>query len=273
MLPKGAKGFYRLLRKYFRVWLKMTANSFVVALASRFSAVFFVLGKVIRFIFFIAFLLVIFSRTQLLGGYNLVQVVFFFLTFNLVSIISQLFLREIYRFRSLIVRGDFDLVLVKPINPLFRVLAGGADVLDLITLPPLVAILAYTATKLGVAITAVNLTLYLLLIISGLIIAVAFHALVAAVGVLTTEVDNTIMLYRDLENMGRIPVDLYRQPIRAFLTFLVPVAVMVTFPAKVLMGLLSPLWVVFSFALAAVFLWGTLRFWRFSLTRYSSASS
>lgn len=272
MQPKGAK-ILQPLKKYLRVWAKMSANSFAVALSYRFSAAVLLLGKAIRFILLIAFLMIIFSRTQLLGGYNLPQMVFFFLTFNLVSTVSQLFFREAYRFRPMVVRGNFDFVLVKPINPLFRVLAGGADVLDLITLPPLIAILVFTATKLGVEITPTNLSLYLLLVGSGLVIAAAFHVLVLTIGVLTTEVDNTIMLFRDLENMGRIPVDLYRQPIRAFLTFLVPVAVMITFPAKVIMGLLSPLWVVFSFALAAVFLWGTLRFWRFSLTRYSSASS
>jgi len=40
---------------------------------------------------------------------------------------AQLLFRDVYRFRPKVVSGDFDLILVKPINPLFRVLLGGAD--------------------------------------------------------------------------------------------------------------------------------------------------
>ena len=57
----------------------------------------------------------------------------------LIDVISQFLFREVYRFRPLVVSGEFDLVLVKPVSSLFRSLAGGADVIDLITIPPYVS--------------------------------------------------------------------------------------------------------------------------------------
>lgn len=264
--------YWLAFKKYFRIWKILTLASFSISLVSRFGAILFFLGKTLRFIFFLLFLLILTGKTQVVAGYNLWQVVFFFMTFNLVDLTSQLFLREVYRLRPLVVSGNFDLVLVKPVNPLFRVLAGGADLLDLFTLFPLVAFLIYAAIKMG-GLDILGIIVYLLLLGNAFLIALALHTIVAAIGVLTTEVDNTIMLYRDLSSMARIPVDIYREPIRSFLTFVIPVGVMITFPAKALMGLLSIQFILISLILGVGLFFLGLGLWHFSLRRYSSASS
>lgn len=263
---------WQTLKKYLEIWKLMTFASFSISLTSRFGAVFFFLGKILRFVFFLLFLFLLAGKTRTIAGYNLWQAVFFFLTFNLVDLTSQLFFREVYRFRAMVVTGNFDLVLAKPINPLFRILAGGADILDFLTLFPILFFLVFAASKMG-GITVFGVVLYLLLYANALILAVALHTIVASVGVLTTEVDNTIMLYRDISNMARIPVDIYQQPIQAFLTFVVPVGIMITFPAKALMNLLSPQLILIPFLLGGTIFWLSLRFWHFALRRYSSASS
>ena len=48
----------------------------------------------------------------------------FYLCFNVVDTIGQMLFREVYRFRPLIISGGFDMVLVKPLSPLVRVLLG-----------------------------------------------------------------------------------------------------------------------------------------------------
>jgi ABC-2 type transport system permease protein len=73
--------------------------------------------------------------------------------------------------------------------------------------------------------------------------------------------------------MGRFPVDIYKQPLRNIITFIIPIGIMITFPAKALMGLLSPQWIVLSFTIAAVLLMISLTFWRYALRQYTSASS
>lgn len=122
-------------------------------------------------------------------------------------------------------------------------------------------------------ISLINIILYLGLVVNAFIIALSFHILVLSIGVLTTEVDNTIMLYRDLTLMGRVPVDIYLEPIRGILTFIIPVGIMMTFPAKALMGFLSIEAVLLSFLMAAFFLLSSIKLWRLALRNYSSASS
>ena len=198
--------------------------------------------------------------------------VLFYATFNLIDTAAQFFLREVYRFRSYVVSGDFDYFLTKPISPLFRSLFAGSDVLDLPLLIVSIILIFYTAAKIG-PINLISIITYILLIISALAIATAFHIFVISIGVMTTEVDNTIMLYRDLTQMGRFPVDIYREPISWFITFVIPVGVMMTFPAKSLLGQLSTGLLVVSPLIAVAFLILSIKFWKFSLSKYSSASS
>ncbi len=250
----------------------MTANAFSIALASRSGAILFLLGKILRAIFFFILLVLLVSQTKVLAGYNLYQTIFFFLTFNLIDTIIQLFLREVYRFRPMVVSGSFDLILTKPFNPLFRILAGGADILDVLMLIPYLLATGYVALLLG-PVSFVSIVLYGFLIVNGLVIAIAFHILVAALGVLTTEIDHTIMIYRDITSMGRVPVDIYQEPLRSFLTFVIPVGIMMTYPAKAFLGLLSPAGMIISFVFGAVFFLVNIKLWQYALTKYSSASS
>ncbi|MFZ5844839.1 MAG: ABC-2 family transporter protein [Patescibacteria group bacterium] len=217
-------------------------------------------------------MLALFSGTKTIAGYNLKQALLFFLTYNLIDTATQLFFREVYRFRQLVVTGDFDLVLVKPMSALFRALAGGADPLDLLMLIPYIGSLIYVAGNLS-DLTLGGVALYLLLLANGFLLATAFHIVVLALAVVTTEIDHTIMIYRDLTSMGRVPVDIYREPLRSILTFVVPVGLMMTFPAKALLGILKPVPVLASLALSGLFIYLSLRLWRYALTLYSSASS
>jgi ABC-2 type transport system permease protein len=231
----------------------------------------FLIGKLVRFGFFTLFLFYIVRGSESLSGYNTNQVIFFFLTFNVIDVFAQFLFREVYRFRSLLISGDFDLVLTKPMSPLFRVLMGGADIIDLVTIPPLLFAVVYVGRLLNPTIP--HATIYILLVLNGLIIATAFHILVISMGILTLEIDHTIMIYRDVVNLGKLPVDIYRQPLRSLLTYFIPVGIMVTLPARYLMGLASLRGVFISFFLGALLLFLSIRFWKVALKSYTSASS
>jgi ABC-2 type transport system permease protein len=260
------------MKKYFYFWLQMTNHLTQVAFASRFGALFFIFGKIIRFLFFLLFLFVITSKTKSLAGYSLWQVILFFLTFNLIDTIAQFLWRDVYRFRSYIISGNFDLVLTKPISPLFRALFGGSDILDLVTFVPLVVFLVYTLLQTG-GVTLVNLILYVLLVLNGLVIALSFHIFVLALGIITTEVDNAIWMFREITQLGRYPLRIFPKPLGIAFTYFLPVAAMITFPTHALLGLLTLQGVVVSFSFSSLLLVASLYFWREALKKYSSASS
>lgn len=259
------------MKRYFKIWLLMSRNSFLAVFNQKAALTIFLTGKLIRFFFFFGFIVFLLKGTKSLAGYNLSQTLLFFLTFNLIDTVSQFLFREVYRFRPLIVSGGFDLVLSKPVSALFRSLMGGADLIDLITIVPLTLATFYVASLLNPSM--LQTIFYILLLLNGLIIAAAFHIFVLGLGIVTLEIDHTVMIYRDLTALGRFPVDIYKEPLKSVITFLIPVGIMVSFPAKAIMGLISPAGVIWSLIFGGLVLFLSFRFWNFALKKYTSASS
>ena len=116
----------------------------------------------------------------------------------------------------------------------------------------------------------INLLAYLFSLIVGLLIATAFHIFILAFGIITTVVDHTILIYRDLAAIGRFPIEIYQEPIRFIFTFVFPVALMTNVPAQILMrknqGNMFAYGLIFSVGLLLLSLW----VWQRALKRYQS---
>lgn len=256
--------------KSIKIWLHYTNNAFQQVLSNRATLFIFMTGKILRVALFLVFLFFLLKGTKGIGPYSANEIIFFYLSFNLIDTLAQLFFREVYRFRPLIVSGSLDLILVKPVDPLLRVLLGGADVMDLMMFCLLtIAVIYFGTTQLTVS--PINWFLYIVLIINGLILSAAFYIFVLGLGVITTSVDHIVSIYRDFTSMLRIPVDLYAEPLRFFITFVLPLGIMITFPAKALLGNLTFPMYILSICFALISFYLSLKFWNFSLKKYSSA--
>lgn len=262
-----------MVARLIKIWLMIASRAAQAQLLTNWAGVLFIVGKIVRFLLFFVFLFAVLSSAKTLAGYTREQVIFFFLVFNLVDIIIQFFFRGVYVFRPLVVSGNYDLDLLKPLPSYFRPLFGWTDVLDFITLLPLWGYFLWFIFAHQLFAGFGNLLLFFLLLVNALLIAFAFHLFVCAVCVLTTEIDHLVWVYRDLSNMARFPTDIYQKGIQYVLTFTIPVVILITVPAKALLGLLSWQWVILSFVISGIALWGSLRFWKYALTQYSSASS
>lgn len=260
------------MKKYLKVWYLTTVNAVSVDLSKRFSAFLLIIGKSIRISLFGFFLALLFSGNSKISGYSLGEAAIFYLTFNLIDSLSQFFLRGTYNFRDLVVKGNLDFYLARPLNVLFSVLTAHTDILDFIMLGPIILTLGYFVFQLP-GLTLFSLVVYSILLLNGLLLATAFHLIAVSLAIVTYEVDNVIMIYRDLTALARIPVDFYREPVRFLITFVLPIGLMITFPAKFLLGALSLPMILLSLAISWSFFFLSLRVWEKALKLYSSASS
>lgn len=261
----------KTFRFYIKIWFLMAKNAILSWLNKRESVIIFVFAKVVRYFFYFSFLYFLVKKTNGIAGFSANQALFFTATYSLIDTTAQFLFRSVYTFRQLIASGDFDLILLKPINPLFRSIAGGPDLMDLITIPPIIAITVYFGVMLNPSL--VSFLMFILLILNAIIVSMSVHIFVVSLGIITLSVDNLIMIFRDFSSMGRFPIDIYKQPLKGFLTFIVPVGLMFSIPSKALMGLVSPVGFLISFSAAILFFIVSLKFWQFALKKYTSASS
>ncbi len=237
------------------------------------AAILFIIGKVARFLFYFVFLFYIVSGINNFVGYTRVEVIWFFLVFNLVDVTIQFLFRGVYHFRYLVVSGNFDLELLKPLPSFFRPLFGHVDIMDFITLIPLIGFSIWYVINHQLAGSLINVVYFLLLFTASIFIGFAFHLFVSSICVLTTEIDHLVWVYRDVTAMGRFPTDIYRGAVRFLVVFVIPVVLLITFPAKALLGRLSAWQVGLSLSTSLILSFLSLKFWYWSLKRYSSASS
>ena len=226
------------MRRYLKLYFIMSTHSIKTVLQHKKSIWFFMIGKIIRFAMFFVFVFGLLKSTKFLAGFTLNETLVFYLTFNVIDTFTQMVFREVYRFRYLVTSGELDGVLVKPYHPFLKVLMGGMDIMDLFILVPYIGLLIYFIFRLQ-DLTTMSLIIYFLLFINAFIIATAFHILVLALGILTTEVDHAMMIYRDLSKMAMVPVDIYKEPIRSLITFVLPIGIMITYPVKGLLNMLN----------------------------------
>jgi ABC-2 type transport system permease protein len=262
------------IRAYARVWLKLTAQQFQSQVANaRGAAILFIFGKLFRLASALLLVYVVVGKAKLIAGYSLNEAVFLLMLFNLTQTISQLFLRGVYIFRQKVVDGTFDFYLLNPLSELFYSLFSYTDALDMIVTTPYIIFVFWAWVQAGYAITLPAVIALLAVIVISTLMVTAWHIIIIAVGVKYLEVDNTVMLYRDLERMGAFPVAIYGKFGENLLTYVFPFALMATIPVQLVFGLFNP-WYLVGFALLAlVQLKFALWLWHRALLSYSSASS
>ncbi len=262
------------MKAYFRVWLKLTIQQFESQIAnSRGAALLFMFGKLFRLATAFLMLYVIMGKAKLIVGYTLPQAILILAIFNFVSTISQLFMRGIYMFRQKVVDGTFDFYLLNPLSELFYSLFSYTDPIDTLLVVPYFGLVVWAAANAGYPLTIPVAMILLLIIAIGFVMIMSWHILILSIGVKYLEVDNTIMLYRDLEKMAAMPIEIYGKVGAGIMTYIFPFALIATIPARYIFGLYNPLYL-FGFAVLALLqIKFALYCWNRSLMSYSSASS
>jgi ABC-2 type transport system permease protein len=259
------------IKKIGKIYWLLSLYAIESAIATRWAMAIFIFGKLFRMGVFLFFTLFLFRGTGGVLNYSQNESLLFVVYFYFVSAAAQMFFREAYRFRPRLISGEFDYDLIRPVHPVLRCLLGGFDLHDLLTLP-------FLALALGKAVAlfsfgAGEIALLFLLTINAIVGLFAFHLLFAAWMIIFPDVDHGLMMYRDLETMGRFPVDIYREPLKTALTFVFPVGLAFTLPVKSFLGLVSWPVVLFSFMIGVAMLTVGFKFWDFAVKKYSSASS
>lgn len=258
---------------YFRIWKQLASCAIQSTLSNRIDSLGYLLGKLVRFGFFWLFLVSIFQHTSDIAGYSKYEVLLFYVTYNLMDILPQIFFRGIYWFRHDVMQGNFDFVLVKPVKPLFYTLSRFTDLLDMIFIVPVLFLFVFVISKLGASISLFNAAAYLIFLVFGFITVLAIHILSASITMRTLESENFIWAYRGAMTMGTFPPEIFSNTVKYIFTFGMPIMIIVAFPAKALLGMLSLQWGIIGAIYSLLFFSFSIWLWNRNLKYYSSASS
>jgi ABC-2 type transport system permease protein len=169
--------------------------------------------------------------------------------------------------------GTLDFLLTKPISSQFMVSFRHVGVHN--WLEPILGLglILVGLIRRGEAVSAIDVLRFAILGVTGVTVLYAMALAIQCLAVWAVGSEGLDDIIQGLVEAGRFPVQMYRGAVRAFLTFAVPVAMFTTFPADALLGRGSWALVGALMAVAAVLVLVTSRLWKWSLRRYTGASS
>ena len=217
---------------------------------------------------------VLFLHTDKLGDWSWPEVLMVVALFTLFSGVMEALLRpNVGAVLDEIRDGTFDFVLIKPVNAQFIASLRNIVIWRLSDVVIGLGLIVYALAQLHVTPTLAQVALFVLMLVSATAIVYSLWLLMVSLAFWFVRLDNFTELFYAFYEAGRYPVTIYRGLVRGFLTLVVPVAFITTFPASALLGRLDASTVLLGVALAFVLFLLSSRFWNFALRHYSSASS
>ena len=169
--------------------------------------------------------------------------------------------------------GSFDYVLLKPVDAQAMVSASRYEPWKVFDLAGAIALVIYAFVLRGAAPSAAQLVLGIVLFGSGIVAAYALWILCAAAAFWVGRLDNLMYLLGSIFDTARWPVMVFPAAWRFVFTYVIPIAVMTTFPAMALLGTLGAERAIATIAGALVLLVISRLVWRTAIRSYTSASS
>lgn len=213
----------------------------------------------------------IFTQTKGFPGWNLDQIILFQGVLLFVLGLRRMLFGELHWFIShLIWRGELDRLLLKPYPPIGIILASGFSLNSTGSLLAGIIITVYSVIQLNLVIGFLQILLFLVYLAIGLVLFMALEVLFSCMVVVIVRLGRMHEIFDFLSRFGEYPLDIYSNVTRLVFITVVPFAVWVYIPAKILLGSLE-FYMLYSLLFSILFFLGSLKVWGLCLRKYTSA--
>lgn len=214
----------------------------------------------------------VFQQIPDLNGYSFEQMVFFYGFFQLPRGLDHLITDNIWLIPNKIRTGELDRHLLRPINPLFQIVAERFQHEALGELVVGILLIAITFPSLGVAPTLGIWFLIGVLIVIGALIYTSIKLLTASISFWTMNSMQVMVTVYNISDFAKYPITIFPTLIQTIVTYVVPFAFVSFFPASVLLNQANGLSILLQAALALLMIGcAALWLWNKGLSGYQSS--
>ncbi len=267
--PKLQSSFFR----HVRILKALATASFQADLEFRANFI----SRVVTDIFWYAAQILTFEtlylHTEMIGTWNRDQTrVFLGVLFVVDAIYMILFHDNLDHLSWKVRRGDLDLLLAKPVNSQMMISCQRMATALLGNFMIGFSWLIWSIWQLP-DFSWMRLGFLIVLVPCGVTVLYCVRFVLSATAVIFTRAEGIQYMWYQLYKLGMRPDSIYVPWLRYLLLSLFPVAVIASVPARSLLDPPDYGLFLYVFGLTALLLYLSNRFWRFALTKYTSASS
>ena len=263
------------LRRYGIIYSALWKNSVAREMSFKGNFLLWIVVELLWFGLQLSFVGVIFRETTTVGTWTQWEMVLLVGASNLIQQLFQaFFLVNCTNLSELIRTGKMDFLLLLPVNTRFLVSLRQVDIPSFANAAFAVCVMTYAAGKLHLHPTAAQFLGFGTLCLVGLLVHYSLMFMLASVSFWTVRAQGIVWGYYSLFNIARMPDEAFHGVFKAVFTFALPVLLVSNVPVRVLADkLTSPAAWLVLIGLGIVWAFISEWFWRFSIRRYTSAST
>lgn len=215
-----------------------------------------------------------FQRFSAVGGFTYSQVLLCFSVFLMEFSLAECTARGFDTFSSMVRKGEFDRVMVRPRGLIFQVLGSRFELTRIGRMLQAVVMFIYGVRKSGICWSVPKVITVIFMLISGTALFFGIFLVYAALCFFTLESLEIMNIFTDgAREFGKYPVSVYGKRILQLCTFVVPYALVQYYPLLFLLGKRTEIWWMFVPLLAFGFMIPCYWLWRVGVKKYQSAGS
>lgn len=260
--------------RYLRLYLHFVRFSFGRAMEFRFDFTLKIIMDCFYYAMHLSIFSILYSNTSTLAGWSKDQGMVFMASVLLVDALHMtIFASNMWMVPFLVNRGDLDVYITRPVSTLFFISLRDFAANSFVNLLIAIGIFATMITRLQLDYTWGAFLGYLLLILNGVLLHYVLQMIFIIPVFWTQSSKGFNDVFFSLGLAMERPDLIYRGGLRFLFTFIFPMGVIASMPARWFFGPNTPYLTAHLLGVTLVMWIGMLTLWRFGLRAYSSASS
>jgi ABC-2 type transport system permease protein len=260
--------------RYLRLYWYFTVQRFKILMEYRVNFIIGASSTIILQAAGLATIWVVMSQIPDLNGWSFAEILLIYGLLTLAKSINHMFADNLWTIGQNYIRsGVFDRFLVRPIDPLFHLLADRFCHDGIGNLLVGAALVAAAFSALGIPWTVLNVVYLVLAVLSGGVIFIALNLITATSAFWVMDSIPVTQVIFNTHEFAKYPLSIYPRGIGILMTWLIPYGLASFYPASFLLGrdvgVLA--WAGPPVALALLVI--AYRIWLFGLRHYSSTGS
>ena len=261
--------------RYARLYAALWKNSVVREMGFKANFLLWILVELLWFALQLGFIAVIYQHTDRIATWTKWEVVLLIGASHFIQqIYTAIFLSNLTQLSEYIRTGKLDFMLLLPVNTRFLVSFRQVDLGGFVNAASAVAVMAYAINRLHLTVSALQLLGFIALVGCALLVHYSLMLILASTSFWTIRGQGIVWGYYNLFNIARMPDAAFHGLFKVLFTYAIPILLVANVPVKLLARKLNtPFEMVLLAILSLTCFTLSEGVWRFSLRRYTSASS
>ena len=218
-------------------------------------------------------ILILFTNIKTFDGWNLAEVGLLYGMWSLTFAIYNVFGSGILDIENNIISGSMDIMLIKPIGPLFQIIVSKINTMGLGFLSFGIIMIIVSSMKINIEWNIFKICYLIFMILAGGGLIFATYLILASLSFWFIKSSSAIKIGYDIHKFSQYPLSIYGNGIKVILSFILPYAFTNYYPIAFLLGKVNVIYGIISPLVCILFVIISICIWKLGLKKYEGCGS